>query len=79
MTFIELLTSCSKGTLPLVLHEKFGVGCVTTIKHQSDGSKFKGCAVRFYSIPYDTWFSDSDDTDKRSKYMRELILYNENR
>lgn len=47
-------------------------GVVEVIKHNIHGHK--GCAVRFPGHSYDTWFHDSEDTDRRSNYMRDLEL-----
>lgn len=75
MTFTELLeTVGAEAKLPEVFHKELGVGRVTVIKDQADGSKFRGCAVRFPQLNYDTWFTDSKETDKRSKYLRDLWL-----
>jgi hypothetical protein len=77
MTFTELLIACSCGKMPFVTckfvprHATSAAGVVTTIK---DNGRWKGCAVQFPGINYDTWFADSDAPDRRSHYMRDLIL-----
>jgi hypothetical protein len=70
MTSLELLKACSIGSFPTVSHNG-NIGRVTTIK---DNGKFKGCGVTFPDIPYEVWFLDLDESDKRRKYMRDLIL-----
>lgn len=76
MKFDEMLKACSIGVMPMVEHEKLGVGRVTVIKSKADGSTFVGCAVRFNGYNFDLWFHDSDGQDKRSRYMYELKLFN---
>lgn len=78
MTFEELLIACSCGKMPTVeligKPVKFSnqnLGVVTTIK---DNGRHRGVAVKFKDLDYDTWFHDLDDTDKRSRYMRELKI-----
>lgn len=71
MTTKELLIACGSGVMPKVKNEVFGIGQVTTIK---DNDRYIGCAVKFESPNYDIWFWDSNETDKRTKYMRELSL-----
>jgi hypothetical protein len=57
---------------PSVFHKEFGVGNVTTIK---DNGKYKGVGITFVNGPnYEVWFWDSGDTDKRTRYMRDLVL-----
>lgn len=78
MTFQELLKSCSEGEFPTVQYigeirfAKSNIGKVNTVK---ENGRHKGCAVTFEGLNYSTWFSDSEETDKRTKYMRDLILY----
>lgn len=71
MTFDDLFTY---KRMPCVDHPALGFGRVTVIKDKADGSNFRGCAVRFDNMNYDVWFHDSTDTDKRSKYLRELTI-----
>jgi hypothetical protein len=76
MTFDDLLNSTPNG-LPMVKvdHDIRGatsrIGKVVVIK---DNGRHRGCAVQFPGLNYDTWFSDSEETDARSKYMRQLTL-----
>lgn len=67
----QLLIACGKGEFPQVSHPILGIGQVVTIKN--NGRNF-GCSVKFEVPDYDVWFTDSQDTDKRTKYMRELTL-----
>jgi len=69
MTFEELLKASANG-LPKVNYNG-NIGKVTTIK---DNGRYRGCAVNFFGKSYDDWFHDSDETDKRSKYMRDLTV-----
>ena len=71
MTFEELLIACSSGKMPKVRTQGGSIGTVCVIK---DNGRHKGCAVNFPGIAWDTWFTDSDETDKRTRYMRELSL-----
>ncbi len=70
MTFIDLLNACAYGSLPKVKYNNAD-GAVTTIK---DNGKYKGCGVSFPGIYGEVWFWDSPETDKRSRYMRDLTL-----
>lgn len=72
MTFEELLRACgNNGRLPEVVYNG-KIGKVTTIR---DNGLLKGCSVNL-GKDYDDWFHDSESTDKRSKYMRDLTLNN---
>jgi len=77
MNLEQLLTASAKG-LPMVKSNTMikgatsDIGKVVVIK---DNGRFKGCAVQFPGLNYDTWFTDdSNGTDKRSHYMHELKL-----
>lgn len=48
------------------------VGIVTVIKVTPDG--YKGCAVRFPGLKYDSWFYAVNTNDARKKYMKDLKL-----
>ena len=75
MTFEELLKSVGTGKMPRVeakipiKHATTNKGTVVVIK---DNGNFRGCAVLFDGMKWDTWFNDLDDADKRSHYMNEL-------
>lgn len=77
MTFNELLISLSSGHFPRVnssikhRHAESSSGVVTTIK---DSHGYRGCAVRFDGMTYDTWFYDDPGTDKRMRYMDQLTI-----
>lgn len=78
MKWIELLKAMSSsGDFPEVevsITPKFATsnrGKVTVIK--SNG-RHSGVGVLFPGLNYDIWFHNSDDTDKRSRYIRDLIL-----
>lgn len=49
------------------------IGIVQEVKILNE--KNKGCGVSFPGLNYNTWFHDSDGTDKRTKYMRDLEIY----
>lgn len=70
MTFEELLKSCSKGELPVVVYKSI-TGRVTVIKN-TEG--FRGCAVKLDDMPYDSWFYAEPGKDKRMKYMSDLTF-----
>lgn len=74
MTFKEILRACASGEMPCVETKDGTMGQVVTIK--SNG-RHKGIAVYFSGVGCDTWFTDSDDTDNRTKYMRDLRLVSE--
>ncbi len=73
MTWDELLKSVSSGKLPKVRWQD-KVGTVSTIKHKG---AYKGCAVDI-GVGWDVWFHAETQTDKRSKYMAELELIEDN-
>lgn len=73
MTFEELLKACSSGRMPEVETEAGDKGTVVTIKN---GDGYHGCAVRFWSFDYNTWFYAKDGSDRRCRYMKELKLVN---
>ncbi len=76
MSFEELLKASING-LPEVIANNpkkpghFSSGKVTVIK---DSNGYKGCAVSFPGISYDTWFYADTVADKRCRYMAELKL-----
>lgn len=79
MTLLELLAASSKGfrmvkaSVP-INGATSNEGFVVLMK---DNGRFKGCAVQFPGLTYDTWFGDEPTgTDKRSHYMHELTLKN---
>jgi hypothetical protein len=80
MTFEELLKACQTGTMPKVKvlymlpYAQSDIGTVTTIK---DNGKHKGIGVQFPGMKWETWFADSKDNYRRTKYMRDLILFEE--
>lgn len=72
MTFKELLTkSAELGEFPRVFYPEHGPGTITVLKNNRS---YKGCGVQFDSLNYDKWFWDSDEADKRTKYMRDLTF-----
>ncbi len=77
MKFEEILKACSSGKLPKVLsscpikYAQSAKGTVTTIKANG---KHSGVGVTFEGLDYELWFHDSDDTDKRTRYLRDLTL-----
>jgi hypothetical protein len=77
MRWDELLKAFSHGKMPSVKVENIpefstsNVGVVSVIK---DNGRHRGVGVVFPGLKYDTWFHDSDGTDKRSKYLRDLHL-----
>lgn len=82
MRISDVLKASSTGELPVVyLIElkpalekiKSKKGQVTVIKN-SEG--FRGIAVRFEGLNYDTWFYEEDGKDKRKNYMANLTLEN---
>jgi hypothetical protein len=74
MTIADVLQSlaCQSGKMPQVITNSGVVGQVTTIK---DNGKHRGIGVQFPDLNYETWFNDSNDTDKRFRYMRDLSFY----
>lgn len=72
MTFKELLTACSSGDMPCVKDTVTGsIGKVVVIKQNRN---HRGVGVQFYCISFDVWYHDSDDNDKRSRYMHQLEI-----
>ncbi len=76
MTFEELLKASCNGlpevkTFVAVNRATSNIGKVVALK---DNGKFKGCAVQFPGLDYDIWFTDSNETDKRSRYMYHLAF-----
>ncbi len=71
LTFEDVLKACAGGNMPKVVTEKGTVGIVTTIK---DNGRYKGIAVKLWGMDYDLWFHESDSSDKRSRYIRDLKL-----
>jgi len=69
MTFEELLIACGKGKMPQVVY-RGKIGRVVTIKTTDGGY---GCAIVF-DLSYAEWFHAIPGTDKRSKYMADLLL-----
>lgn len=75
MLLFELLKACADGFIEVkclvpVSGATSNIGKVVLLK---DNGKFKGCAVQFPGLTYDTWFSqDLGGKDKRSHYMHEL-------
>ncbi len=77
MTWDDLLTAVVREyyqpSLPTVRNKKDGrIGTITVIKNNG---KFKGCAVQYLDQEYDVWFYAEPGTDKRSKYMEDLELF----
>lgn len=73
MTMKELLKACGSGEMPRVLLTDdlcYRTGTICTIKNGST----KGCAVIFDTSRYEQWFHDSQETDRRRRYMRDLML-----
>ncbi len=74
----RLLEACSGGLMPEVKctipirGATSTIGQVVVIKCATSVTGFKGCAVQFPGLTYDTWFSEVAGTDKRSHYMDEL-------
>lgn len=78
MNFSELLIACGSGKMPRVIytgdnHKKIKKGTSGTITTIKDNGRHKGVAVNFGN-DWDDWFHESDDTDKRSLYLRDLTI-----
>ncbi len=77
LTFTDILKACGNGQLPKVYttnpknNDQLIFGTVTTIKH--NGKHF-GVGVTFDGLNYESWFYESDDDDKRSRYIRDLKI-----
>ncbi len=75
--FEDILKACLSGKMPRVQSSepiKFTnetKGTVTTIKANA---KHCGVGVTFDGLNYELWFTESDDTDKRTRYIRQLTL-----
>lgn len=76
MNWDELLQACPTG-LPYVesivmvdgiLHRR---GKVTNVK---DDSNYKGCAVRWDAMSWDTWYYADPGTDRRMRYMNQVKI-----
>lgn len=81
MTRQELLDALPKGFpkveftgLPPLKFVSSNIGQVTSIRLIG---KHIGVGVQFEGVNYDHWFHDSDETDKRSRYLRDLKLVEE--
>lgn len=76
MTWEEVMSYCATGKMPRVhyngkLNHNNHKGQVTTIKNNG---KHRGVGVMFDGLEYEMWFHDSEDTDKRTRYMRDLAV-----
>lgn len=77
-TYNDILQHCSKGFFPSVKidvtlrHCTSNFGKVVVIKDEPDG--FKGCAVRFEGMNWNTWFYANNGSDKRKHYISELTI-----
>lgn len=77
MTFEGLLKACASGKMPRIestepiRQSSSRKGTVTTIKHNG---RYSGCGITFDSMNYELWFYSEAGTDKRKKYMSQLIL-----
>jgi hypothetical protein len=74
MKFEEVLKACAGGSLPKVRTTDGLEGHITVIK---DHNNVRGVEVVIPSIPSYKgvrWYWDSDETDKRRNYMRDLMI-----
>lgn len=77
MNFGELLSACANGMIDVkcsvpIKGATSDVGQVVVLK---DNRSWKGCAVQFPGLTYDTWFGEEPAaTDRRSHYMHELFF-----
>jgi hypothetical protein len=72
MTFQELIQGFIKANgFPTVKDASGAEGIVTLIKSNPD---WKGCAVRYPNMDYDTWYYAEPGTDKRRHYIDELTI-----
>lgn len=79
ITVKEVLMRSQTGVLPKVRAKvdvrkdvKAGeVGQVVVVKQYTTNSGYLGIAVSF-TKNFDVWFHESDETDKRTAYMRDL-------
>jgi hypothetical protein len=72
----ELLQACGTGFMPRV-RRGTRIGTVQAIKLPSSRNNAKqhnGCAVLFDGENYEVWYHNSDETDKRRVYMRDLEI-----
>lgn len=75
MTMTELLHHMAAGNFKVqvkhpLMHATSDIGIVQEIK--IFGEKNVGCGVNFPGTNWNTWFHQSDETDKRKRYMRDL-------
>lgn len=79
MTIKDILIACGSGEMPrvrsrhLVNKASTTEGIVTQIKANRN---WRGIAVNFAGVGYDTWFHEKHEEDRRSHYMSELELIN---
>lgn len=71
MQWSDLIKACASGSLPKVKTEKGTIGQVSVIKAND---RYRGIGVALPELNYDLFYHDSEDTDKRSRYMRDLSL-----
>ena len=74
MTFEEALKACADGTMPKVITQDGHEAQVTVIKNHN---KTKGVEIVIPGLPEwksTRWYWDSDETDKRRNYIRDLNL-----
>ncbi len=70
--FKHVLAGNYRVRFPEVLKgAKDNVGTIQEMRFK--GEKHHGIGVRFPGHDYCTWFYDSDETDKRKHYMRDLL------
>ncbi len=73
MTFKELIEFIQEHEqFPEVRHNQLGVGKVVLLSEGNDHTL--GCGVQFSKRQWKDWFWDSDKSDKRTKYMRDLAF-----
>lgn len=73
MTFDELRKSIGENEVVYVFDERCGIGKVTQISWNRDGSP-RGCSVNYPGHNYSKWYWNSPATDKRSRYLCEIQL-----
>lgn len=72
MTVKDLLKEAGSGEMPSVIDVTTReTGRVTCIKSNDN---YRGCEVKFPLKNWNVWYHDSEEKDKRSRYMRDLVF-----